>query len=52
MTDQKETTESNEPDDDKSEDNSSIDEKIGVMVYGSIKITDIDTGEVLVHKRA
>lgn len=28
------------------------DEKMGVMVYGNLRITDVDTGEVLVNKRA
>lgn len=28
-----------------------IDENTGVMIYGHIKIIDIDTGEILVNKR-
>jgi hypothetical protein len=31
---------------------SSTDEKLGVMVYGNLKIFDVSTGEVLVNKRA
>jgi hypothetical protein len=27
------------------------DENIGVMVYGNLKIVDVDTGEILVNKR-
>lgn len=27
-------------------------ENLGVMVYGHLKISDVATGEVLVHKRA
>ena len=27
-------------------------EKLGVMVYGNLRIIDVDTGEVLVNKRA
>jgi hypothetical protein len=29
-----------------------IDEKLGIMIYGHIKIIDIDTNEILVDKRA
>jgi hypothetical protein len=28
------------------------DENIGIMIYGSIKIRDIDTGKILVNTRA
>lgn len=28
------------------------DENTGVMIYGHIKIVDVDTGEILVNKRA
>jgi hypothetical protein len=28
------------------------DENIGVMVYGNLRIIDVDTGEILVNKRA
>lgn len=31
---------------------SKTDEKIGVMVYGNLRIIDVDTGELLVNKRA
>jgi len=34
------------------EDASDTDEKIGVMVFGHLRITDTDTGEILVSKRA
>ena len=28
------------------------DEKLGVMVFGNLKIRDIDTGKILVNQRA
>lgn len=28
------------------------DENTGVMIYGHLKIVDVDTGEILVNKRA
>lgn len=31
---------------------STPDENTGVMIYGHIKITDVDTDEILVNKRA
>lgn len=33
------------------EDDSKIDEDLGVMIYGNIKIIDVDSGEMLVNKR-
>lgn len=42
---QKDTTPDNEPE-------PTADEKIGVMVYGNLRIIDVDTGEILVNKRA
>ena len=32
-------------------DGSKKDENIGVMVYGNLKIIDLETGEILVNKR-
>lgn len=42
---------------DKSKDNvdtkkTPCDENAGVMVYGNLKIRDLDSGEILVNKRA
>ena len=34
------------------DDRSDPDDNIGVMVYGNLKIIDVETGEVLVNKRA
>ena len=28
------------------------DENLGIMVYGNLKITDLDTGKILVNQRA
>lgn len=29
-----------------------VDEDAGIMVYGNLRIIDLDTGEILVNKRA
>jgi hypothetical protein len=34
------------------DDRSKPNEDIGVMVFGNLKIIDVDTGEVLINKRA
>lgn len=34
------------------DDKPGVDEEAGVMVYGNLKIIDVDTGKVLVNKRA
>jgi hypothetical protein len=28
------------------------DEKLGIMIYGNLKIKDLDTGKILVNQRA
>jgi hypothetical protein len=37
---------------DKDDDHHDPDDNIGVMVYGNLKIIDVETGEILVNKRA
>jgi len=34
------------------DDRSNPDENMGVMVFGNLRIIDVETGEVLVNKRA
>lgn len=42
----------NQSKDENSSTDADLKENCGVLVYGHLKITDISTGEVLVHKRA